>query len=171
MVVNYMGALRQALLDLSDWVERGIEPLPSTNYVYGEDGQIHPETNILERGGVQSVIHVTSGGEKRVCAKVGQPIQLDIDVQVPTGAGEVTGIHMAKQHTTEILPENPFPVEVSFQRYIRSGVHGAEAHVEVSYDQPGTYFAAVRCQSNKAGRADDIYTQILNLDRIRIIVE
>ena len=171
MVVNYMGALRQALLDLSDWVERGIEPLPSTNYVYGEDGQIHPETNILERGGVQSVIHVTSGGRKCVRAKAGEIVRLDIDVQVPTGAGEVTGIHMAKQHTTEILPENPFPVEVSFQRYVRGGVHGAEAHVEVSYDQPGTYFAAVRCQSNKAGRADDIYTQILNLDRIRIIVE
>ena len=50
-------------------------------------------------------------------------------------------------------------------------MHGAEAHVEVSYDQPGIYFAAVRCQSNRNGDAGNLYTQILNLDRIRIVVE
>ena len=171
MVVNYMGALRQALLDLSDWVERGIEPLPSTAYTYREDGQIYPETDILKRFGVQSVIRVTSGGKKRVTVKAGQPVRLDIDVQVPVGAGEVTGIRMAKQSGTEILPENPFPVEVPFQRYVRDGVHGAEAHIEVSYDKPGTYFASIRCQSNRNGDAADIYGQVLNLDRIRIVVE
>lgn len=171
MVINYMGALRQALLDLSDWVERGIEPQPSTSYVYGEDGQIHPETDITKRFGMQSVIHVTANGEKCAHAKVGETIQLNIDIQMPTGAGEVTGISMAKQANTEVLPENAFPVEVPFRRYVRSGIHGATATVEVSYDKSGTYFAAVRCQSNKSGNPDDIYTQILNLDRIRIIVE
>lgn len=32
MVTNYLGALQQALLDVSAWVEKGIEPLPDTEY-------------------------------------------------------------------------------------------------------------------------------------------
>lgn len=31
-IVSYLGALHQALLDLSDWVERGIEPPATSNY-------------------------------------------------------------------------------------------------------------------------------------------
>ncbi len=172
MVVNYMGALRQALLDLAAWVEKGIEPLPSTSYVYGEDGQIHPESDIAKRFGIQSVIRVTANGEKLAHAKVGEAVTLDIDVQVPQGAGEVTGIRMAKEESSrEILVEDPFPIRVAFERYVRHGVHGARARVTVSYDKPGTYFAAVRCQTNRAGDPDAVYTQVLNLDRVRIVVE
>ncbi len=172
MVVNYMGALRQALLDLAAWVEQGIEPLPSTAYVYGEDGQIHPETDIRKRFGMQSVIRVTANGEKCAHAKVGEGVLLDIDVQVPQGAGEITGIHMAKEERSqEILVDDPFPTRVVFERYVRDGVHGARARVTVSYDKPGTYFATVRCQTNRRGDPEDIYCQVLNLDRVRIVVE
>lgn len=48
MTVDYNGALNQVLLDVSDWVERGIEPLPST--VYRRDGgQIIPAETAAER--------------------------------------------------------------------------------------------------------------------------
>lgn len=171
MVVNYMGALRQSLLDLSDWVERGIEPLPSTNYRLGEDGQIHPEANIKNRYGIQSVVRLTANGEKCAHVRAGEPVRLDIDVQMPRGAGEVTGVSLAEQERREILPENAFPIAVPHARYVRDGIHGAEAHATVRYDKPGTYFAVVRVQSNRAGDADSIYCQILNLDRVRIVVE
>lgn len=171
MVVNYMGALRQALTDLALWVEKEIEPLPSTAYTYGEDGQIHPETDIRKRGGLQSVVKISVDGEKCAHVKAGEPVALDIDVQLPLGAGDVTGIRLAEKASMEALPENAFPMEVPFQRYVRNGVHGAQAHATVSYPEPGTYFAAVRVQSNISGDANDIYRQILNLDRVRIVVE
>lgn len=171
MVVNYMGALRQALTDLALWVEKGIEPLPSTAYTYGEDGQIHPETDIRKRGGLQSVVQITANGEKCAHVRAGESVTLDIDVQLPLGAGEVTGIRVAERERREILPEEPFPMEVPYQRYVRDGIHGASAQTVVSYPEPGTYFATVRVQSNKAGDAKDIYRQVLNLDRVRIVVE
>ena len=172
MVVNYMGALRQALIDLADWVEKGTEPLPSTAYTYGEDGQIHPETDINKRFGIQSVIRVTANGEKCAYVKVGQPVEIQVDIQLPSGAGEVTGISLAERELRRAaFVEEPFPVEMPFKRYIHEGIHGAKGSFTVSYDEPGTYFAAVRCQSNRTGDVNDIFCQILNLDRVRIIVE
>jgi len=51
-VVNYMGVMRQALLDLSDWIEKGIEPLPSTNYI-AVGGDIIVEGSASRRRGMQ----------------------------------------------------------------------------------------------------------------------
>lgn len=35
MVVNYMGALYQSLLDMADWLQTGKEPLKTTSYERG----------------------------------------------------------------------------------------------------------------------------------------
>ena len=40
-----------------------------------------------------------------------------------------------------------------------------------TYDQPGTYFAAVRVMSQRKGDLKDKYTLIENLDRVRIVVK
>ena len=59
IIVNYLGAHKQALLDLSDWVERGIEPPASSEYRY-EDGQIYLEEDATKRRGVQSIVKLTA---------------------------------------------------------------------------------------------------------------
>lgn len=171
MVVNYMGALRQALLDLARWVEDGVEPLPSTNYVYGEDGQIHPESDITKRFGMQSVVTLTANGGKRADVRVGENVHFEIDVQLPAGAGEVTGIEMADREYSGELMGVGFPHKLNFRRYVRDGIHGATAEATFAYAAPGTYFAAVRVSSNRAGDPNAVYTQILNLDRARIVVD
>lgn len=171
MVVNYMGALRQALMDLAAWVEKGIEPVPSTAYVLGEDGQIHTEQDIRKRFGLQSVVNMTANGSKCARVKVGESVRLDIDIQVPAGAGEVTGVELADREYTADLMNVNFPLRLDYQRYVRDDIHGATASTVWSYDQPGTYFATVRVSSNKAGDPENPYFQILNLDRVRIIVE
>jgi len=171
MVVNYMGALRQALLDLARWVEEGVEPLPSTNYVYGEDGQIHPEPDIAKRFGMQSVVTLTANGGKRADVRVGENVRFEIDVQLPAGAGEVTGIEMADREYSGELMGADFPHKLAFRRYVRDGVHGASAEASFAYAQPGTYFAAVRVSSNRTGDPNAVYTQVLNLDRARVVVK
>ena len=171
MVVNYMGALRQALMDLSAWVEKGIEPVPSTAYVLGEDGQIHPEQNIQKRFGLQSVVHITANGSKCARVKAGEAVRFEVDVQVPLEAGQVTGIEFADKEYSNKLIDVEFPHRLDYVRYESDGIHGAKASMVLTYDQPGTYFATVRVSSNREGDPNNPYFQILNLDRVRIIVE
>ena len=172
MVVNYMGALRQSLLDLAAWVEKGIEPLPSTRYTYDqENGQIVPESDLKIRGGIQSVVRLTANGQKCARVKTGEIVHLEINVQLPPGTGEVTEIALADREPSETQSGNLFPMHLPYTRYVCDGIHGASAVADVRYDKPGTYFAVVRVQSNKNGNPDEIYCQILNLDRVRIVVE
>ena len=49
-------------------------------------------------------------------------------------------------------------------------MHTAHAETVACYDKPGTYFATVRIATNRKGESDP-FTQVLNLDRARIIVE
>lgn len=171
MVVNYMGALRQALMDLAAWVEKGTEPLPSTAYVLGEDGQIHPESDIKKRFGMQSVVNITANGSKCAHVKVGEDVHFEVNVQLPEGAGEVTGIEMANQEYSSEIFDVDFPTQLEVSRYVENGVHGAKAVATSTYDKPGTYFATVRVRSNRNGDPNDLYFQVLNLDRVRVVVE
>ena len=59
---------------------------------------------------------------------------------------------------------------LSFEKGSRGEVHTAHAETVASYDRPGTYFATVRIASQRRGDASDPFTQVLNLDRARIIV-
>ena len=43
-------------------------------------------------------------------------------------------------------------------------------NLPVEYE-PGTYFVSARCTSQRNGDPDELFTQIQNLDRVRIIVE
>lgn len=61
--VDYLGILHQALLDLADWCEKGIAPLPTTSYRL-EDGQIKVPETAGERGGLQPVVDARANGEK-----------------------------------------------------------------------------------------------------------
>ncbi|MBQ9210866.1 MAG: hypothetical protein IJ153_04130 [Clostridia bacterium] len=180
MVVNYVGALRQALIDLSAWVEKGIEPLNRTTYTLGEDGQIHPEQDVSKRFGLQAIPTLKANGEKCAHVKVGECVRFTVDVEVPISAGVVTEVLFASREKQVDDPNGTYASQMSrsdsiwesqlsFERGTRGEVHTAHAEAMASYDQPGTYFATVRVASNRSEEADP-FTQVLNLDRARIIV-
>ena len=166
-----MGALRQALLDLAAWVEEGIEPLPSTSYLLGADGQIHVEEDIKERYGIQPVIKVTANGSKCARVKVGEPVKFVVRVQLPKGAGEVTELVMAYEELQDAEPDGMFPVTLAFQNSWEDGMAEASAAAEYAYEKPGTYFATVRVKANRSGNREELFCQVQNLDRVRVIVE
>jgi hypothetical protein len=60
-VVSYQGTLQQVLRDLSDWVEQGIVPPPSTVYRIA-DGPVVVSPNPTERKGLQPVVTLTVNG-------------------------------------------------------------------------------------------------------------
>jgi len=184
MVVNYVGALRQALIDLADWVEKGIEPLQRTAYTLGEDGQIHTEPDVSRRFGIQGIPTLKANGKKCTHVKAGECVRFTVDVEVPEGAGDVTEIlftsrekNLAAQKTDVngaarlMFGEEMWDERLAFEKGIRGNIHTAHAETIGSYDKPGTYFATVRIATNRHGSAAEVFTQVLNLDRVRVIVE
>ena len=100
MVTNYLGALQQALLDVSAWVEKGIEPLPDTEYRY-ENGQIYVPDNAKERRGMQPVVTLTANGETCLHVKAGEPVKLEAKALLPQGAGYISEVRFAPEELRE----------------------------------------------------------------------
>jgi len=59
---------------------------------------------------------------------------------------------------------------LSFEKGEKGTIRTAHAETVGCYDKPGTYFATVRIATNRKGESDP-FTQVLNLDRARIVVE
>lgn len=172
MVVNYKGALLQALQDTADWIQLGKEPLKTTVYKR-EGGQIVEEPDAAKRRGMQAGVCLTANGEKCVRVKAGEEFVLKAEMVLPENAGEITSVRFDFNDSWSYPtpPENLFPVEGKLIRTEKDGIHGAVSETRHHYDEPGIYFASVRITSQRNGDADDIFTQVKNLDRVRIVVE
>ena len=108
--------------------------------------------------------------------KVGEPVMLEVLAEVPKDAGSVTAFDFCLENRKIDLHDSArevfdHPAQVVQMGIDPSGVTRAKGTISVTYDRPGTYFAAVRVKSNVHGDGTDVFTQILNLDRVRIVVE
>jgi hypothetical protein len=167
MITNYLGALRQALLDLSDWVERGIKPRPSTVYSV-EDNQIMVPEKAADRLGLQPTVQLTANGSACATVKAGEAVTLRAEIQVPQGAGKITHADF------DFEEERAMPLTNGYQTpgvVCDAGQDCVTATVSHIYDTPGTYFASVRVKMQRNGDPCDPFTQVKNLARARIIVE
>lgn len=163
--VNYAGALRQALLDVADWAERGIEPAATTKYEIQDNQVILPDT-AAERGGIQAVVTLLANGSSCARVKAGEPVRLSVRVEVPKDCGCVTSVAFSFEDSREPIDPDAF-CEQGIYSLTASGCTTAETvHI---YSNPGTYFASARITASR--EADDPFTQIQNLGRVRIIVE
>lgn len=160
--VDYLGVLHQALLDLADWCEKGIAPLPTTSYRL-EDGQIKVPATAGERGGLQPVVDARANGEKSITVKAGESVSFTARIEVPLMAGKVTAASWDYERTDD------------FSRYeeLLKEEDGRTAYVKTThvFEKPGTYFPVLKAQSSRDGKLDDIFVQCRNLDRVRVVVE
>lgn len=174
MVTNYLGAVYQSLLDLSDWVERGIEPRKSSSYRLDKDGQIYLAKSARERNGLQPVVSMTANGVTCARVKVGEPVKLQVCAEVPKGSGEVTAVDYDFISDESLSMEKKelttFRNKGVFERTVNEEIHGAVSEITHTYDKPGTYFASARVKVNRDGDAEKLFTQVKNLARVRIIV-
>ncbi len=186
MIVNYLGGLKQALLDLSDWVERGIAPRESSRYEM-EGGIVKIEPLIEKRKGLQPIVSLRANGEECAHVKAGESVVLRAEAQVPEGGGYVTQIQFSfsdpmfgtyarktQDGDTQAFLESGRSARVTgtLEHFTTvDGRDGAVSCAETSYQKPGTYFATAFVKSQRDGKADECYTQIKNLTRVRIIVE
>lgn len=172
MVVNYVGALRQALLDMADWIQNGSEPPKSTDYVL-QGGQVIVEPDPVRRHGIQPMVQLTANGQKCARVKIGGEFVLRAEIKLPQGAGEVTSVRydFSDCRTYPGVRGERFPIQGSFLRNTKDGLNGAVSEMVYRFNEPGTYFIAVRVMSQRQGNSADAFTQVQNLDRVRVMVE
>ena len=164
-VVDYTTVLYQALLDVSDWVERGIAPSKTSDYRI-EDAQVLLTADGVQRGGIQPVPTVTIDGKERADVKPGEQVTMHVSIDVPQGTGKVVRAAWCMDGSGEFTQ----PVDLSKAQFSANGEH-VEFDTTVSYNQPGTYFPTVKVFSERKGDVQTPYTCIPNLGKVRVVVK
>lgn len=164
-VVDYTTTLYQALLDVSDWVEKGIAPSHTSTYEV-EDGQVILGVDGKQRGGIQPVPYATINGKERADVKPGEQVTIHVTVDVPKGTGKVVRAVWCLDGSKEFT----LPVDMGQAKYSADGER-VEFDQAVSYDKTGTYFPTVKVYSEREGDTQTPYTCIANLGKVRIVVK
>jgi hypothetical protein len=157
-LVDFTAHIEQSLLDLVDWVEHGVEPA-GAQHTYA-DGKIALSESARERGGIQPVVAVRADGKERADVAVGQTVTLEVNAQVPPGAGTIVSVEW------DFDGSGSFPY--------RHDVDGTERELVLttqhSYDRAGTYFVTALVQSHRTGDVAATHYRIPNLAQARIVV-
>ena len=164
--VPYLGALEQALRDVSAWVERGVAPLPETSYRV-VDGQVLVPDAASARKGIQPLVTVKVNDSVVAQARVGQPVALTATIEAPPGAGAIVAAEWDFHATSAIEAgdEGRFPVKETVRPANRVTLTRT-----YTFDKPGTYFPALRAYSQRQADGATPYARVPNLGRVRIVV-
>jgi len=153
-----MPYIEQSLVDLCDWVEKGIHPV-GTDFEF-VDGRVNLPASAAERKGIQSVVTVTANGAVRAEVKTGEAVKLEMSGEVPPGAGTIIDV------------EWDFDGMGSFPEH--GAVDGTQTSVRLatshSYDKPGTYFVTARVTSHREGDVNAVARRVTNLASARVVV-
>lgn len=160
--VSYIGALQQALRDLSAWVEKGVPP-PASTVCDFVAGQPQLPSRAAERKGVQPVVTLTADGGSRAEVRAGDTVRLQAVIEVPPGAGRVVAVEWSPAGDGTFEP-GEFTAE-------NSDASRVVATTAAAYPQPGTYFAVVRATLQREGDPDTPFGRIQNLARARVVVK
>jgi len=159
-MVSYLGVLQQALRDVAAWAERGVAP-PASTVCECVDAQVTVPSTAAERRGTQAVVHLTANGGERAEITAGGSVTFDASIEVPTGAGAVVEVEWDFDGTGEYpISEDCFDGSLTRMR-------ATQTH---TFEQPGTYFPAVRVTNQREGDVNTPYGRILNLGRVRVVV-
>lgn len=158
---SYMGGLRQALVDLATWVEKGKEPLASSRYTL-DGGCVTVSEKAVDRGGLQPVAKLKANGSTCASVKAGETVEFTVEAEVPDDAGMLTKLEWSFEG------EQDFPEEGEWKLY-DGGQRGTAKKTHI-YKEPGTYFGVVRISSERKRDKKALFTQIRNIERVRVVV-
>ena len=159
-IVPYVPTLQQALRDVADWAEKGIAPPASTRYRI-EDGQVLTPARAEARLGIQPTVQLTANGGERAEVEAGEAVSFAGEVIVPPGTGSITGARW------DFEGEGTH----AFSSNIAEGTSKATLTARHTYEKPGTYFVTLQVFANRQGNEDSPYAQIVEIDRVRVVVK
>lgn len=156
--MSYLGALHQALRDLSRWVEMGIPPPSSTEYDI-LDGQVVVSPDASARHGIQPVVSLTVNRSDSALVVVGDEVALRVSAEVPPGAGFITSVEwdfdgsgsFAEREAVEAQP-----AIVMERRWRCEGI--------------GTSWPVVRVIATRDAERNSAFARLQNLARVRVEV-
>jgi hypothetical protein len=159
-MVSYLGVLQQALRDVAAWVELDVVPPASSEFEL-VDGQVHVPRTAAARRGIQAVIDLTVDGSVRADTGVGQPVNFAALIEVPAGAGTIVAAEWDFDGTAE------YPLA---EAHLDGSANRLNVRATHTYDEPGTYFPALRVTTQRQGDLDTPHARIQNLGRVRVVV-
>ncbi|KAH6678978.1 hypothetical protein VD0002_g5677 [Verticillium dahliae] len=157
-IVDTSPIVHQALRDLSAWVEQSIDPSPSTNYTV-VDGQVLVAEAASQRFGVQPAVTLQVNGSDRYDVAAGTPVIFDMFAEVPPGTGKIIATEWDFMGRGEFTAVPLAPVNES-----------VDASVHFVYEEPGTYFPAIKVTAHRDGDTEAVFGRVSNLGRCRIVV-
>lgn len=156
--VSYLGALHQALRDLADWVERGVDPAATTAYEVF-DGQVVVPEEAAARLGVQPVLAVTVNGADRAEVGAGAVVTVGVEATVPPRAGEIMRLEW------DLDGDGVFELVDEIE-----ALDAVQGERQTSFTEPGTHMVTVRVSAQREGDPDTSFARIDNLARARVVV-
>lgn len=159
---TYIAGVRQALIDLAEWVEKDIPPIASSKYTVNI-GEVNVGDNANERGGIQPVVHLMANSSKCAYVKKGEEVTFVAEAEVPDRAGALTFIEWSFEG------ESDFPIKGEFE--LSDGGKKGITKMVYRFENSGTYFVVVRVKAERNGDKNALFTQIRNIDRVRVVVE
>lgn len=161
--ISYLGVLQQALLDLSDWVERGVVPASNTQYRI-EGGQVLVPEKAKDRKGLQPVVSVKAKGSKKALVKSMESVSFTADIDWPENTGSLVNVEWDFDGTGNYAVKD----KNIQQQKGRNTVRITRSH---AFSKTGTYFVTVRVTTQRKGDKATPFTRIYNLDRVRVVVK
>jgi len=125
------------------------------------DGQVHVPRTAAARRGVQAVVDLTVDGSVRADVGVGEPVKFAALIEVPAGAGTIVAAEWDFDGSAEYPLAEP---------YLDGSANRLNVRASHTYDEPGTYFPALRVTTQRQGDLDTPHARIQNLGRVRVVV-
>jgi hypothetical protein len=157
-LIDYQPIIEQGLVDLTDWVEKGLEPV-GTAFEY-RDGRVYLPDTAAERGGVQPVVSVTANGAARAEVGLGEPVTLEVRAEVPPSAGTIVAVRWDFDGSGDFAESEK--VDGTSPLAIFTTTH--------AWDRAGTHFATAFVESHRDGDVNATSRRIPNLGSARIVV-
>lgn len=159
--VSYIGVLQQALLDLSDWVEKGTTPPQSTNYTIS-DGQMVLPASASIRKGIQPIANLTVDGKKSIIGNIGTEVEFFTHIELPENTGRIIKVEWDFENNDKFYQG----------KLNRSAIATlATAKNKHRFLKKGIYFPTVRVTSQRKGIRNIPFCRIQNLDRVRVVIK
>lgn len=153
------GVFQQSMQDMMAWVEKGVEPPPSTSYTI-RDGQVVPPASAAERHGLQPVMSLSANGAARAVVGVNQPVKLTANLEMPPGTGQIV------QHAWSVDgAADPTPALTKPQPRV-------EVDRSVSFDKPGDYVVRLTVHGQRDGLLKPANQTLLeNYREVQVVVQ
>ena len=161
-VVPYMPVVHQALLDVSDWVERGIAPQKNSNYTINA-GQVEIPQKANDRKGIQPSVNLLVNGGIRADIKQGDTTKFIAEIELPENTGEIISAKFDFDKSSNFA-------SVATIKYANESRTKATVEAEYTFNEIGTYFPVLLVTTGRNGEKTNQFARPVNLARVRVVV-